>query len=45
MSELSDYIKLVFLQKDSVEAQIAKSAELDRQDVLEQERFIVTLGK
>jgi hypothetical protein len=44
MSEFSEYIKLVFLQKDLVEAEIAKTAELDKQDQMEQERFIVALG-
>ena len=42
--EMSAYIQMVFRQQYLVEAQKAKTAELDKQDQLELERFIVSLG-
>lgn len=44
MSELSDYIKLVFYQQQLVELAEQKTAELDAQEQAEQEKFIVSLG-
>jgi len=44
MSELSDYIKLVFYQQHLVDLAEEKTVELDAQDQLDQEKFIVSLG-
>jgi hypothetical protein len=42
---LAEVVQLIFKQKDIVEAAIAKTAALDAEDLAEQERFIVNLGR
>jgi len=44
MPELSEYIKLVFDQQYLVEQMVQKNADLDAQEQLEQDKFIVSLG-
>jgi len=45
MSELSEYIKLVFDQGYLVEQAVKRTADLDAQDQAEQDKFIASLGE
>jgi hypothetical protein len=45
MSELSDAIQLVFRQQYIFWAVASKIAADERQDILDQEKFIVSLGR
>jgi len=45
MSEYAEYIKMVFKHQFLYEDQVKKTEELDRQDQIEQEKFIVSLGR